>query len=161
MRIAILGNSGSGKSTLARRLAREARAPHLDLDTIVWEPQKIAIAREKARVLADLRAFCEASESWVVEGCYADVIEACLVYHPRLLLLNPGVDVCLEHARSRPWEPHKLQSKEKQDELLAFQLTWIADYPSREGPMGLAAHRGLFHAYTGEKRELVDRDSYA
>ncbi len=41
MRIAILGNSGSGKSTLARRLAAEAFAAVLDLDTVAWEPGEI------------------------------------------------------------------------------------------------------------------------
>jgi len=34
VRIVVIGNSGSGKSTLAKRLG----VPHLDLDTLAWQP---------------------------------------------------------------------------------------------------------------------------
>ena len=68
MRIAILGNSGSGKSTLAKRLAAGADVPVLDLDTIVWEPKLIAVARSDARVLEDLERFCAGSDRWIIEG---------------------------------------------------------------------------------------------
>ncbi|MFL9457302.1 MULTISPECIES: isopentenyl transferase family protein [Nostocales] len=44
-RILIFGNSGSGKSTLANKLAKDFSIPILDLDTIVWEPNQIAIRR--------------------------------------------------------------------------------------------------------------------
>ena len=86
MKIAILGNSGSGKSTLARRLAASASSvPVLDLDTIVWEPWdpgRGAVMRVEARVQADLEAFCSASDRWIIEGCYADVVQASLRWKP-------------------------------------------------------------------------------
>ncbi len=50
MRVLIFGNSGSGKSTYARALADREHLAHLDLDSIVWEPNQIA-------VLAPLRAW--------------------------------------------------------------------------------------------------------
>jgi hypothetical protein len=49
---------------------------------------------------------------------------------------------------------------EEQNKLLDHLLAWIADYPTRDGPMGLGAHRAVFDAYEGEKRELTDRTRY-
>ena len=62
MRVLIAGNSGSGKSWRARALAAEHGLAHLDLDTIVWVPGLIAVARPVDDALADLRAFCQAHE---------------------------------------------------------------------------------------------------
>lgn len=89
-RYAILGNSGSGKSTLARDLAGKTAAPVLDLDTIVWEPQRVAVARDPAAVERDLTAFCADNETWIVEGCYGNLIRTALKWRPELIFLNPG-----------------------------------------------------------------------
>jgi adenylate kinase family enzyme len=74
MRIAIVGNSGSGKSTLAAWLAHRTHADLLDLDTVAWAPNSIAVARRAAEAENDVRAFCAARTSWVVEGCYANLL---------------------------------------------------------------------------------------
>ena len=151
-RVAILGNSGSGKSTLAKSLASRT-IPLLDLDTIVWEPNQVAVARPAVRALEDLERFCTENDQWIIEGCYADLISASLRWKPELIFLNPGAAVCLQHCRERPWEPHKYASKAEQDEKLPFLLDWVAGYDTREGPMGLRAHRELFAAYPGPKHE--------
>ena len=78
MRLLVFGNSGSGKSTLARRLCELHGLVHLDLDSIVWEPGKIAVQRATEDVHADLDRFVAGNESWVVEGCYAELIERAL-----------------------------------------------------------------------------------
>jgi hypothetical protein len=65
MRVAVLGNSGSGKSTLARWIAGYTYAPLLDLDTVVWEPGKIAVARSPEAARSDLHAFCSARNHWI------------------------------------------------------------------------------------------------
>jgi adenylate kinase family enzyme len=155
MRIAILGNAGSGKSTLARRLAAQARVPVLDLDTIHWAPNQIAVARPTADAIADLHGFC-ALPGWVIEGCYGDLVEAALRHRPQLLFLNPGEATCLRHCRERPWEPHKYPSREAQDARLDGLLAWVSDYYRRDGSLSLAGHRALFEAYDGPKREIVD-----
>lgn len=154
MRVAILGNSGSGKSTLAAALAGAAGVPSLDLDTIAWEPDRPAVLRSDQLARADVNAFCQSNRSWVVEGCYATLIETALSQLPRLIFLNPGLEACLTNCRSRPWEPHKYASKAEQDANLEFLLSWVADYYSRTGPMSLAAHRECFESYAGPKREL-------
>lgn len=154
MRVAILGNSGSGKSTLAVALAVGARCAVLDLDTVAWEPGDTAAPRDEALAREDVRAFCRSNDRWIVEGCYATLIDAALEFGPKLLFLNPGLETCIENCRSRPWEPHKYASKQEQDANLQFLLSWVADYYTRTGPLSLAAHRACFHSYTGQKREL-------
>jgi adenylate kinase family enzyme len=154
MRIAILGNSGSGKSVLAKRLSAGASVPVLDLDTIVWEPNLIAVPRPEARALEDLEKIC-AGDRWIIEGCYAHLVRASLRWEPELVFLNPGVEVCLRHCRERPWEPRKYASKAEQDASLAFLFSWVSDYYRRDGSMSLRAHRELFDGYAGRKREVT------
>lgn len=154
--IAILGNSGSGKSTLARRLVEHlGDAALLDLDTVAWEPEQEAVPRAQAAARADVVTFCRDNPRWVVEGCYAGLIEATLEFSPTLVFLNPGLDQCLANCRARPWEPHKFASRSEQDEHLQFLLAWVRDYYTREGDMSLSGHRACFEAYTGPKVELT------
>ena len=155
MRVSILGNSGSGKSTLARWLAARASVPMLDLDTVFWEPGQIAVARAPAAAIADVRAFCGDNDQWVVEGCYASLIDVTLEFAPRLLFLDPGEEQCLANCRSRPWESHKYASKKEQDEKLSFLLTWVSEYYRRNGELSLSGHRRCFEDYAGPKTEIV------
>jgi len=154
MRIAIIGNSGSGKSTLARRLAKVYATPVLDLDTVAWEPGEIARPRSPAEAAADVRSFCDSNEQWIVEGCYATLIEVALDYEPHLLFLDPGLEQCQENCKDRPWEPHKYSSKAQQDEKLTFLLSWVADYYARDDDLSYQGHQALFQSYTGPKQHL-------
>lgn len=156
LRIAILGNSGSGKTTLARWLGDRASVPVLDLDTVAWEPDRIAVARAPEAAEEDVRRFCRGTSSWVVEGCYANLVEAALAFRPRLLLLDPGEARCIAHCRSRPWEPHKYASKAEQDERLESLLDWVRDYYVRDGPMSRAGHLRCFDAYDGPKEHAKE-----
>ncbi len=154
MRIAIIGNSGSGKSTLARELAADA-VPVLDLDTIVWEPGKIAVPRPRDQVLADLDRYCAEHPQWIVEGCYGDLAAHVLAHEPELIFINPGEEACLARCRARPWEPHKYESKAAQDTMLDNLLAWVSAYYQRDDDMSLARHRALFDGYAGPKREIT------
>jgi adenylate kinase family enzyme len=158
MRIVIVGNSGSGKSTVARQLAEVHALPTLDLDTIAWEPGKIAVARDAGDAAADLRGFCDAHEHWVIEGCYGNLVRVALQRAPALVFLEPGVDACLANCRNRPWEPHKYASREEQEQKLEFLLEWVAEYYSRTGSLSLADHEALFDEYAGRKHRLVQPD---
>jgi adenylate kinase family enzyme len=155
MKILVFGNSGSGKSWHASELARQHGLTHLDLDTIYWEPGKIAVARPLDAVRVDLEAFVQAHPAWVAEGCYGDLVEMALPYCTELRFLNPGKETCLAHCRQRPWEPHKYESKEKQDSMLPFLLEWVGQYYERDDAMSYQAHRRLFDAYGGAKQELT------
>jgi hypothetical protein len=129
----------------------------LDLDTVAWEPGKIAVARDPEAAARDVQGFCGTNESWVVEGCYASLVRAALAYSPLLLFLEPGVEACLANCRSRPWEPHKYASQQMQDQHLEFLLAWVREYYSRAGELSLAAHQELFDEYRGPKHKLTTR----
>ena len=70
MRVLILGNSGAGKTTMARVLAEAHGLERLDLDSVVWEPHRVAEARAAEAVRGDLDRFTAQHERWVVEGSY-------------------------------------------------------------------------------------------
>lgn len=159
LRIAIVGNSGSGKSTLAGQIAGRYDLVPLNLDAVAWEPGKIAVPRAPADAARDVRAFCGREARWVVEGCYASLLQASLEFRPVLLFLDPGAEACLANCRERPWEPHKYASKEEQDERLAFLLSWVEDYYRRDGDMSHAAQAALFESYIGPKLRLTERPS--
>ena len=155
MRIAILGNSGSGKSTLAGQIAAAHSITSLDLDTVAWEPRKIAVARAPEAAAADVTAFCSTHDRWVVEGCYGTLVGHAVAYSPILLFIDPGEEVCLANCRNRPWEPHKYASKAEQDGKLEFLSSWVRGYYTRDDDLSLSAHRTLFASYHGLKLRLA------
>lgn len=156
MKLVVFGNSGSGKSTLARALAARHALEHLDLDSIVWEPGHVAVARPPDAVRADLDAFLAAHTRWVVEGCYGELVAVAAARADELVFLNPGIDACLAHNRLRAWEPHKYASRAEQDSMLDALQAWVAAYATRGDAWSLHAHRALFDAHRGCKVELTD-----
>jgi len=149
-RILIFGNSGSGKTTLARALAREHDLPRLDLDSITW---KAAAVREDLAIsMAALDRFMDAHDSWVIEGCYGDLIERAAARCTEMRFLNPGVEACQRNNRGRTWEPHKYESAEAQDRQLELLQAWVRQYESREDEFSLARHRAIYDAFPGAKR---------
>jgi adenylate kinase family enzyme len=160
-KVAIVGNSGSGKSTLAKMLATEDGIETLDLDTIAWESNQMAILRDMDAQLTDVRNFCDASDEWVIEGCYASLTAAALSFEPYLIVLDPGFEHCVANCKSRPWEAHKYASKEEQDSKFEFLLQWVKAYYTRDDDMSLVAHRKVFEPYTGSNiwlRSLPDSE---
>ena len=151
----IFGHSGSGKSTLAKRLSQERGLPHLDLDSIVWEPGQIAVQRRPESIAASLQEFLAAHGRWVIEGCYGELVQAASQRCTELMFLNPGLETCLEHNRRRPWEAHKYASKEAQDAMLENLQTWVAAYYERQDPWSYVAHRRIFDTFAGPKTELA------
>ena len=155
MRVVVFGNSGSGKTTLALAAAAKHDLAHLDLDTIVWEPDRIAVERPAVDVARDLEAFLDRHERWIVEGCYGELIERAASRCTRMIFLNPGLDACLENNRQRPWEPAKYDSPEEQDSYLDALQAWVRDYYMRGGPWSYRAHRRIFDAHAGDKSECT------
>lgn len=161
MKVLVFGNSGSGKSTYARALAAGDSLAHLDLDSIVWEPGKIAVQRSTESVIADLRSFMNSHAAWVIEGCYGELIRAASGHCTLMVFLNPGVEACLANNATRPWEPHKYASPGDQDAMLSKLQEWVAGYYLRDDEWSYQTHRGIFDAFTGAKVEHRDVGAYA
>ncbi|HSU95787.1 MAG TPA: hypothetical protein VLI40_01065 [Gemmatimonadaceae bacterium] len=153
MKVLVFGNSGSGKSIYARALSAERGLPHLDLDSIVWEPGKIGVQRTPEAIAGLLEDFISANPEWVIEGCYGDLVESVSAHCSELVFLNPGLDACLANNRRRPWEPHKYASMEQQNAMLDALQQWVADYYTRDDAWSYAAHRRIFDAHVGPKVE--------
>lgn len=160
-RLILLGNSSSGKSTLAARLARGHDLGHLDLDTLAWAPTSPPVRKALDESATALDAFVAARDRWVIEGCYADLVELVLPRCTRLVFLDPGTDACVANARARPWEPHKYPSKQAQDANLEMLIDWIRAYETRDDVFSRTAHRRLFDGFGGEKVVLERRDAIA
>ncbi len=154
-RVLVFGNAGSGKSTYAAGLARRGCLVHLDLDTLVWEPRRVAVPRPAVLVQQDLQNFLEAHTHWVIEGCYSEWIQLASTQCTELVFLNPGEAVCLAHCRARSWEPHKFASPDEQNRLLDFLLEWVRAYYTRDESCSLVRHQRLFQDFNGVKRELT------
>jgi adenylate kinase family enzyme len=153
-RIVIFGNSGAGKTTLARQLAQSGQLAHLDLDTLAWLPGAPPQRRPLAESAHDIAEFTSHHPAWVIEGCYADLLELVVPECSEMLFLNPGVEACVAHCRARPWEPHKYVSKAEQDANLEMLLQWVRAYDAREDELSLRSHRRLFKSFNGPKREI-------
>ena len=157
MKVLVFGNSGSGKSTYAKALAEEFDLPHLDLDSIVWEPEMIAVQRSRSSIERDLIAFMAGHDTWIIEGCYGELVQSASLECSELVFLNPGLDTCLQHNQARPWESHKYESKQAQDAMLENLQNWVRDYYTRDDNWSYQAHRHIFDAFKGNKREELQQ----
>lgn len=158
MKVILLGNAGAGKSSLARHLIGDRAVGRLSLDEVAF--QEGAERRPLDDSVAAARQFVARHSDWIIEGCYADIIEPLLPDCDMLIFLNPGVATCVEHCRRRPWEPEKFSSPEQQDANLANLIAWVKTYSSRDDEYGLQRHRALFNGFNGRKLELTDPRQY-
>jgi adenylate kinase family enzyme len=152
-RIVIFGNSGSGKSSLAKALSGLHRVEHLDLDLVAWEPERPGVRADAEASTRALLRFIEASDGWVIEGCYTGLLKVAAAHCTEMIFLNPGVEACVENCRARPWESHKYESREAQDANLRMLIEWVREYETRDDEFSLREHRRLFDTHGGPKIE--------
>lgn len=150
-KILIFGNSGSGKSTLARHIAHRDACAHLDLDLLAWLPESPPKRMPIAESWQQIKAFTDQNGSWVIEGCYTDLLTLLAAQATEIIYMDLPVAQCVANARRRPWEPHKYPSKAAQDENLAMLIEWIQNYTTRDDSFSQSAHRSFFERFTGRK----------
>jgi len=143
---------------LAKDLAEKGGLAHLDLDTLAWLP---VLPPERAPLEESektITSFIEANDSWVIEGCYTDLIKIAGQDANEVIFLNLSIDMCLENAKRRPWEPHKYESKKTQDNNLPMLLNWIEDYAVRDDSFSLSTHLRFFEDFHGLKTMFIDNE---
>lgn len=132
---------------------------HLDLDTLAWipsaPPQRMPL--DESKVLID--EFTANNEAWVIEGCYTDLLEILAEHATEIVFLNLAIEQCAQNALSRPWEPHKYESKEAQDANLEMLLGWIAQYEDRDDVFSLAAHSNFYESFPRTKTRILSNDN--
>lgn len=158
MRIILLGNAGAGKSTMAWHLICNSAIRRLSLDEIAWNEGTERKPLDES--IRELHRFLENNDQWIIEGCYSDLVEAALPFCTELRFLNPGVEVCVEHCKRRPWEPEKFSSLEAQQKMLEQLVHWVREYEVRDDEYGLKRHRRIFADFNGLKKEYTDVSSY-
>lgn len=156
-KVILFGNSGSGKSTLATRLKEAEKLAHLDLDTIAWLPTSPPKRSPEAEAHKSIQAFIDDHESWVIEGCYSDLLRFASQFASELIFLDLPIADCIENARNRPWEKHKYESKEAQDANLEMLIDWIAQYDKRTDCFSQSAHTKLYEEFQGTRTRLKTR----
>jgi adenylate kinase family enzyme len=154
----LLGNAGAGKSTLAKQLLEREPASRLSLDELAFLEEVERRPLEES--VAEALRFIESNESWIIEGCYGDIVEPLLQHANTLIFLNPGVETCVAHCQARPWEPEKFESREAQDANLQNLINWVREYEFRDDEYGLKRHRALFDAFKGRKVEYNQPSEY-
>lgn len=154
-KIIIFGNSGSGKSTLAKQICNDGELAHLDLDSLAWQATMPPERKPLQESTKAIESFISANKGWVIEGCYADLIEVALSFSNEIIFLNLPIELCIENAHNRPWEPHKYESKAAQDNNLDMLIDWISQYSLRSDTFSKAAHSNLYKHYSGRKSMLT------
>jgi len=150
-KILVFGNSGSGKSTFAKHISLKFGLSHLDLDVLAWlptsPPQRMPIEKSKERI----NDFLVEHESWVIEGCYTDLLELLKDEASEVVFMDLTIEQCIANAKSRPWEPHKYESKEAQDANLNMLIKWIEEYKTRSDSFSYKSHRRFYESFQGKK----------
>ncbi len=158
-KIIIFGNSSSGKSTIAQKLCNKYGLAHLDLDSLAWLPTDPPKRRALLDSKKEIIEFTKNNTGWVIEGCYSDLIQLAAADSTEAIYMNPSIELCIENAKNRPWEPHKYNSPEAQDENLEMLIQWIQDYSKRTDTFSKLEHEILFNKYTKEK-QMISSNNY-
>lgn len=102
---------------------------------------------------SEINTFITNNKYWVIEGGYSDLLSLVIEAANKVIFLNLDAQICIENCKARPWEPHKYESFEKQNDNLAMLLNWVEDYSLRGDCFSLTAHRKLFDSFDGDKVE--------
>jgi len=158
-KVLIFGNSASGKSTLAKQLAESEGLAHLDLDLLAWQPTSPPTRTPLEESRQAIEAFIFQHETWVIEGCYSDLLAMAALSSSEVIFMNLSIEDCIANANKRPWEPHKYNSKAEQDANLVMLIEWISQYELRQDTFSKAAHLQFYQQYKGAKQILTSNTS--
>jgi adenylate kinase family enzyme len=97
-RVVVIGTSCVGKTTFARSLARVLSCPHIELDTLYWQPHWVPRPTEEFRALT-VRALSQ--DCWIADGNYSVVRDLVWSRATTVIWLNYGFPLVLWRALTR------------------------------------------------------------
>lgn len=97
-RVSVVGTSCSGKTTTARRIASRYGIPHIELDSIFWQPNWTPLALDQYRATVETAA---AGEEWVIDGNYSRVRDLVWDRATEVVWMNPPLATVLWRVISR------------------------------------------------------------
>ena len=142
---------------MAKDLSSLDSLTHLDLDTVAWLNSSAPTRKDKSESVALIDSFIQSHQRSVIEGCYGDLIEMLLPYADDLIYLDTRTERCIKNAQSRPFEPHKYESKKEQNQNLDMLIKWIKSYETRKDSLSKKYHEQIFNEYSGLKRRIKQK----
>ena len=97
-RVVVIGTSCVGKTTFAQALARVLNFPHVELDSLHWQPNWIPRPPEEFRALT---AQALAEDCWITDGNYGAVRDLVWSRATTVIWLNYSFPVVLWRALTR------------------------------------------------------------
>jgi len=67
-KVVVIGANGSGKTTFAGKLSRALGIPHVELDSVYWQPDWGELPRDEFRKSVDE---ITSKDQWIIDGNYA------------------------------------------------------------------------------------------
>lgn len=109
-----------------------------------------------------INEFTKKNSSWVIEGCYSDLLELLMPHATEIIFLNLDISLCIENAKNRPWESHKYNTKKEQDDNLNMLIDWIKTYNNRNDVFSYQSHMGLIIIFKVNKEciQIICIDIY-
>jgi hypothetical protein len=64
------------------------QVPHLDLDLIAWETDRLGVRAAHEKSLHQLMGFIAEADFWVIEGCYSELLKEAAAYCTEMIFLT-------------------------------------------------------------------------
>lgn len=122
-RTVVVGCSCSGKTSFAARLARCLVVPHVELDSIHWQPDWQPLPKEEFREAVRAEA---AGERWVIEGNYNQVRDIVLERATAVVWLNYNFPLVFRRALSRTFRRFITREMLFNDNRESFRNTFLS-----------------------------------
>lgn len=156
-KIIIIGNSGSGKTWLAKRMAAVRGIPHIELDSIFWEPGGYNHKRNDLEIEADLKKI-QGSGCWLAEGVFGHIVDHLVSFADTLICIDLPWDECRKNLMNRGSESSRQLDPRTAEENFMSLLDWASAYETRESKASKKYHCFLYEKFSGAKYMVCSRD---
>ena len=139
-RIVIVGSSGSGKTTLAKTVAERLGLPHVEIDSLQWQPnwQEAGLPILRTRISEAL-----AGPTWVVDGNYAQLRDITWARGDTLIWLELPLAIVLWRLFARTFK-----------RIFTREILWNGNRETLRGAFFLKGQPGFVYAQNPKKAPL-------